>query len=90
MRRRAQNAPTAKAVEEGEQSFHGEVPPIPPRKRKGRGRPRAAVAQEVEQEPPVEQEALEVDPTVFAAGMVRINQGLATLNQAMPLVQQML
>ena len=51
MRRRAQNAPAAKAAEDGEQSFHGEVPPC---RRRGRGRPRATVAQEVEQEPLVE------------------------------------
>ena len=39
-----------------------------------RGRPRAAAAQEVEQEhPPVEQEAPKVDPVTFAAGMVGIN-----------------
>ena len=31
-----------------------------------------------------------MDPVAFAAGMARINQGLAALNQAMPLVQQML
>ena len=56
-----------------------------------RGRPRAAAAQEVEQEhPPVEQEAPEVDPTTFAVSMAGINQGFATLNQAIPLVQQML
>ena len=31
-----------------------------------------------------------MDPTAFAARMVGINQGLVALNQAMPLVQQML
>ena len=75
MRRRAQNALAAKVVEEGEQSYHGEVPPIPPRRRRGRGRPRAVVAQEVEQEPPVEQKAPKVDLVIFVAGMVGINQG---------------
>ena len=72
MRRRAQNALTAEVVEEGEQSFHGEVPPIPPHRRRGRGRPRAAITQEVEQEPLVEWEAPQVDLVVFTAVMVRI------------------
>ena len=31
-----------------------------------------------------------MDPVTFVAGMVGINQGLAALNQAMPLVHQML
>ena len=31
-----------------------------------------------------------MDPTVFAAGMAGINQGLIALNQVMPLVQQIL
>ena len=30
-----------------------------------------------------------MDPTTFVAGMAGINQGLAVLNQAIPLVQQM-
>ena len=50
MRRLAQNSPTVKAVEGDEQSYQGEVPPAPPHRRKGRGRARAATAQEVEQE----------------------------------------
>ena len=91
MRRRAQNASATEVVEEGEQSYQGEVPPAPPHRRKGRGRFRADAAQEVEQEqPPVEQESPKVDPVVFVAGMVGINQGFEALNQAMPLVQQML
>ena len=57
---------------------------------RGRGRPRVAVAQEVEPESADEPIAPEVDPATFAAGMTGINQGLATLNQAMPLVQQTL
>ena len=48
MRRITRNAPAAEAAKEGEQSYHGEVPPAPPRRRMGRGRPRAIVAQEVE------------------------------------------
>ena len=53
MRRRARNALATEAVEEGEQSFQGEAPPAPLCWR--RGRPKAAAAQEVEQEhPPVE------------------------------------
>ena len=47
MRRRAENAPTAEATEDDEQSFHGEAPPTPPSRR--RGRPRAAAAQLQEQ-----------------------------------------
>ena len=91
MRRRVWNAPAVKAVEEGEQSYQEEVPPTPPHKRRGRGRPRAAAAQEVEQEhPPVEQEAPEVNQEAFAAGMAGINQDLEVLNQAIPLIQQML
>ena len=50
MRKRARNAAAAKAAKGDEQSYQGEVPPIPPRRRRGRGRPRVAVAQEVEQE----------------------------------------
>ena len=56
MRRRARNALAIEAAEGDEQSYQGEVPPIPPCRRRGRGRPRAAAAQEVEQEhPPVEE-----------------------------------
>ena len=47
MRRRAQNFPAAEPAEEGEHSFQGEVPPDPPRRRRGRGRPRAYVAHRV-------------------------------------------
>ena len=50
---------------------------------------RAAAAQQPDQLPP-EPEIPAVDPAAFATGMVGINQGLAALNQAMPLVQQML
>ena len=50
MRRRARNAPVAEVVEGDEQSYQGEVPSTPPRRRRGRGRLRATVAQEVEQE----------------------------------------
>ena len=52
--------------------------------------PRVAEAQEVESELADEPIAPEVDSTAFAAGMAVINQGLATLNQVIPLVQQML
>ena len=55
MRKRAQNTPTVEAVDEGEQSYQGEVPPTPPCTRRDRGRPRADAAQKVEQkQPPVE------------------------------------
>ena len=50
-----------------------------------RGRARAAAAKQPDQLPP----ELEI-PAAFATGMAGINQGLAALNQAMPLVQQML
>ena len=93
MRRRAQNIPAAEPAEEDEHSFQGEVPPEPPRRRRGRGRPRAAVAPEapeVEQQPRAEHEIPVEGQAAFAAGMAGINQGLAALNQAMPLVQQML
>ena len=72
MRRKARNASAAEAEEGDEQSYQGEVPPVPPHRRRGRGRPRAAVAQEVEQEPPVEHKASEVDPAIFATGMAGI------------------
>ena len=93
MRRRAQDAPTTEAADVDEQSFQDEALAPAPRRRercRGRGRPRAAVAQELEQEPPVELVAPEVDPVAFATGMTSINQGLAALNQAMPLVQHMI
>ena len=54
MKRMSNNVPAAEVAEEDEQSYQGEVPPVSPHRRRGRGRPRAAVAQEVEQEPPVE------------------------------------
>ena len=74
MRRRAQNASATEVVEEGEQSYQGEVPPAPPHRRKGRGRFRADTAQELEQEqPPVEQETHEVDLAAFVASMEGIN-----------------
>ena len=57
---------------------------------RGRGRPRVAVAREVEPEPADEPISPEVDPAAFAPSMTYINQGLETLNQAIPLVQQML
>ena len=50
----------------------------------------APEAPEVEQEPRAEHEIPVEGQTAFAAGMAGINQGLAALNQAMPLVQQML
>ena len=88
MRRRVPNALAAEAAEGNEQSYQGKVPPTLPCRRRGRGRPRAATAQELEQEqPPVEQQAPEVNQEAFAAGMAGINQGLVALNQAMPLVQ---
>ena len=95
MRRRARDAPAAEAADDVEQSFQDEVfVPAPRRRGRGRGRgrvrPQPVAASEIEQEPPVEPEAPQVDPAVFAAGMAGINQGLAALNQAMPLVQQML
>ena len=95
MRRRARDAPAAEAADDAEQSFQDEVfVPAPRRIGRGRGRgrvrPQPTVAPEVEQETPVEPEAPQVDPAVFAAGMAGINQSLAALNQAMPLVQQML
>ena len=73
MRRRAQNIPAAELVEEGKHSFQGEVPPDPPHRRRGRGRPRAAVAHEVEQEPIAEQEVPVEGQAAFAAGMAGIN-----------------
>ena len=50
MRKRAHNAPNVEAAVGDEQSYHGKVPPAPPRRRRGRGRPRADAAQKVEQE----------------------------------------
>ena len=90
MRRRAQNFPAAEPTEKGEHSLQGEVPPDPPRRRRGKGRPRATVAPEVEQEPIVEHEVPVEGQAAFAAGMAGINQALVTLSQAMPLVEHML
>ena len=90
MRRRAQNFPAAEPAEKGEHSLQGEVPPDPPCRRRGKGRPRATVAPEVEQEPRVEHEVPVEGQAAFAAGMAGINQGLAALSQAMPLVEHML
>ena len=80
MRRRAQNFPAAEPAEEGEHSLQGEVPPDPPRRRRGKGRPKAAVAPEVEQEPIAEQEVPVEGQAAFADGMAGNNQGLAALN----------
>ena len=88
-------APTADAAFENDigddQSVQDKIPPAPRRRGRGRGRGRAkvAAAQQPDQLPP-EPEIPAVDPTAFATGMADINQGLAALNQAMPLVQQML
>ena len=91
----ARDALAAEAADEVEQSFQDEAfVPAPWRRGKGRGRgrvrPQPIAAPEVEQEPLVEPEAPEVGPTIYAAGIVGINQGLAALNRAMPLVQQKL
>ena len=90
--RRARHAPAAEAADEDEQSFQDEIFIPAPRRRgrsrgRGRGRPRVIEAQGVEPELADEPVAPEVDPVVFAASMAGINQGLAALNQAMPLVQ---
>ena len=93
--RRARTAPTGDAAFEhdigDDQSIQDEVPPAPRRRGRGRGRGRvrAAAAQQPDQLPP-ELEIPAVDPAAFATGMAGINQGLVALNQAMPLVQQML
>ena len=87
--RRARNAPAAQAADGNEQSFQDKVFIPAPRYRcrgRGGGMPRVAEDQEVEPEPADEPIAPEVDPAAFAAGMTGINQGLAALNQAMPLV----
>ena len=94
--RRACAAPTADAAFEDDigddQSVQDEIPPAPRRRGRGRSRVRLqpVAAREVEQEPLVEPEAPEVDPAVYAADIVGINQGLAALNRAMLLVQQKL
>ena len=93
--RRARAAPAADAAFENEigddQSVQDDIPPAPRRRGRGRGRGRvrAAAAQQPDQLPP-EPEIPAVDPAAFATGMAGINQDLAALNQAMPLVQQML
>ena len=90
--RRARAAPAAHAAYGNEigddQSVQDEIPPAPRRRGqgRGRGRVRAAAAQQPDQLPP-EPEIPAVDPAAFATGMAGINQGLAALNQVMPLVQ---
>ena len=94
--RRAWAAPAADAAFEDDigenQSVQDEIPLAPRRRGRGRGRvrPQPVAAPEVEQEPLVEPEAPEVDPAVYTAGIVGINQGLAALNRAMLLVQHKL
>ena len=94
--RRARAALAADAAFEDDicenQSVQDEIPLAPRRRGRGRGRvrPQSVAAFEVEQEPLVELEALKVDPAVYAADIVGINQGLAALNRAMLLVQQKL
>ena len=94
--RRARAAPAVDAAFEDDigenQSVQDEIPLAPRCRGRGRGRvrPQPVAAPEVEQEPLVEPEALEVDPAVYAADIVGINQGLAALNRAMLLVQQKL
>ena len=74
--------------------FRMRFPPTPRRRGRDRGRgrvrPQPVAAPEVEQEPLVEPEAPEVDPAVYAADIVGINQGLAALKRAILLVQQKL
>ena len=89
--RRARAAPAADTAFENEisddQSVQDEVPPAPRRRGRGRGRGRVrvATAQQPDQLPP-EPEIPAMDPATFATSMAGINQGLAALNQAMPLV----
>ena len=89
--RQARAAPAADAAYGNEigddQSIQDEIPPAPRRRGRGRGRGRvrAAAAPQPDQLP-TEPEI----PAAFATDMAGINQGLAALNQAMPLVQQML
>ena len=88
---RAWDAPAIEVANGVEQSFQDKVFVPAPRRRgrgggRGRVRPQPVAAPEVEQEPLVEPEALEVDPAVYAADIVGINQGLAALNRAMLLV----
>ena len=90
--RRARAASAADTAFENDigddQSVQDEIPPTPRRSGwgRGRGRVRAAAAQQPDQLPP-EPEIPAVDLAAFATGMAGINQGLAALNQAMPLVQ---
>ena len=87
----ARAAPAADAAFENEigddQSVQDEIPPAPRRRGRGRGRGRvrAAAAQQPDQLPP-EPEISAMVLAAFATGMAGINQGLAALNQAMPLV----
>ena len=90
--RRARAAPAADAAFEDDigenQSVQDEIPLAPRLRGRGRGRvrPQPVDAPEVEHGPLVEPEAPEVDPAVYAADIVGINQGLAALNRAMLLV----
>ena len=94
--RRARAAPAADVAFEDDigenQSVQDEIPLAPRLRGHGRGRvrPQPVAAPEVEQEPLVEPEAPGVDPAVYAADIVGINQGLAALNRAMLLVQHKL
>ena len=89
--RQARAAPAADAVFEDDigddQSVQNEIPPAPRYRGRGtdRGRARAAAAQQPDQ-PPIKLEISTVDPAAFTTGMAGINQGLAALNQAMPLM----
>ena len=85
----------AEAVDDVEQYFQDEaLAPAPRHRGRGRGRgrvrPQPVAAPEVEQEPLAGPEVPEVSPAVYAVGIAGINQSLAALNQAMPLVQQIL
>ena len=88
---RARDAPTTEATDDVEQSFQDEAFVPAPRhwvrvRGRGRVRPQPVAAPEVEYEPLVEPEAPIIGPAVYAAGIAWINQGLAVLNRAMPLV----
>ena len=90
--RQARAAPAIDAAFENEigdnQSVQDEIPPAPRRRGRGRGRGRArAAAAQQPNQPPPEPEISAVDPAAFTTGMAGINQGLAALNQAIPLVQ---
>ena len=94
--RRARATPAVDAAFEddiGENRYVQDEIPLAPRCRgrgRGRVRPQPVAAPEVEQEPLVEPEASKVDPAVYAADIVEINQGLAALKRAMLLVQHKL